>query len=102
MMSRGSISLKLAEDLGNDVDHFLLLFIVEAIGHVLDDGIEGRDGGRTEVEDHDDLALGQLVGTQPLEEPGDALRAVGDWYLAQGTRRALQILQQLHAIAGQL
>ncbi len=86
-----------AEDLGDAVDDVLLLLGGEALLHLLDDGVEGGDAGGAQVQDHDELALGELVGAQPPDQPRDGRARVAERQrlLAQRAGERLEVLQQL-------
>lgn len=88
-----------AQDLGDAVDDVLLVFGAEPLLHLLHDGVERRDVGGPHVEDHDELALGERVGAQPLHQLGDdrRRRAAPERLrlLAQRAGERLEVLDEL-------
>ena len=68
---------ELSKHFNDGAHNLLLLFRGEATLHVLNDGIKGGDVGRSEVEDHDGLPLGDVVWTQSLEQFGDSVDGIG-------------------------
>lgn len=88
-----------AQDLGDAVDDVLLVFGAEPLLHLLHDSVERRDVGGPHVEDHDELALGERVGAQPLHQLGDyrRRRAAPERLrlLAQRAGERLEVLDEL-------
>lgn len=90
--------VKLAQDVGDDGDELLLLVLGVAVAHILENGVEGGDGGGAQVENHDGLALGQLKGLELLDESLDAGGRVGDGGLAEGAGGGAEVLEELGCI----
>lgn len=101
------LGLKAAEDLGDAGDDVLLLLGGEAVLHVLEHSVERGHVGRAQVQDHDQLALGQVVRPQPPHQPRYRVRRVERRplsrrrvRLAQRARERLEVLQELAEVSG--
>jgi hypothetical protein len=85
----------MAEALGNNGHHFLLVVVGEAVGHVFEDSVQSSHGRWAQVEDDEHFALCEIVGLELSQQGADGLRGISDWVLTQWERRRLQILQEL-------
>lgn len=85
-----------AQDLLDDDHDPVLLVFGEAGDEVIDTG--AQDGGvlRADVENHDHLALGEIIVAQLVDQTVDGEAIVGDGALAEGVGRGPEILDDLY------
>lgn len=83
---------ELAQDVRNSRDDSLLLLFIEPLGHVLDDSVEGGNGGRAQIQEHDNFTLGEVVGAQTLKQLGDAAWGISEGILAEGAGMGAHVL----------
>ena len=78
---------RVAEDVGHNVENLRVLLLGQAALDLLDARVQLCRRCRTHVEDHNQLALGQVVAAQPLDEARHGVGAVLDRLLAQWAGR---------------
>ena len=80
---------KLAKNFSDDVEHLDLLIVGEPLCHVFDAGTQDSGVDGPQVENHDHLALGDVVGLELLHQTRDGGRLIRDGILAEGAGKAL-------------
>lgn len=103
-LSRVLLWWKGAKDLLDDGLDLILLVLGVAPMDVLDTSAQNSEVLRAHIQDHDGLALGEIVWTELLNQPVDGEAIVGDGLLGERVGRCPQILEQLmrESVAGHM
>ena len=84
-----------SKHLSDGGDNGLLLFVIETLSHILDNGVESSNGSRTEVDDHDYFSLGKVVRAEAFKELRDRVLGVSEGSLAERVGMSAHVLKEL-------
>ena len=89
----GLLGWKLAENSGDDVEDFRLTVLRESLCHIFKTGTQHSGIGGPYIENHDHLALGDVVRVKLFYQTGDGGRIIANGVLAERARECPQVVK---------